>query len=163
MLKTIIGVGLALVVSLAPVEVSKPVDTVDVVDVSVDIGTAVGSGGLEMNTDRTEITVEPYPFAELAVPIKVEQVQTTGSAMWQAIGNCESGNNYRAVNPAGYYGRWQFNQQTWNGNALAAGRSDLVGVRPDQASPADQDLVRDELHSRRGLQPWECASKLGFY
>ena len=74
---------------------------------------------------------------------------------------CESGGNYQAVNPAGYYGAYQFNTGTWNSTAQAAGRSDLVGVRPDKASPNDQDAMAKKLHSLRGWQPWGCAYKVG--
>lgn len=77
------------------------------------------------------------------------------------IKQCESGSNYKAVNPAGYYGAYQFNPGTWNSTAQAAGRSDLVGVRPDMASAADQDAMAKKLHSLRGWQPWGCAYKVG--
>lgn len=58
----------------------------------------------------------------------------------------ESGGNYQAQNPRGCSGRgcwgaWQFDPRTWDGVARRMGRSDLVGVRPDLASPADQDAV----------------------
>ena len=77
------------------------------------------------------------------------------------IKQCESGGNYSAINPAGYYGAYQFGIGTWNSTASAIGRSDLVGVRPDQASPADQDAMAIALHSFRGWQPWGCASHVG--
>ena len=32
---------------------------------------------------------------------------------WSAVAECESGGNPRAVNPAGYYGLYQFNRQSW--------------------------------------------------
>lgn len=74
---------------------------------------------------------------------------------------CESGGNYRAVNPAGYYGAYQFSTGTWDSTARSAGRNDLVGVRPDKASPNDQDAMAKQLHSLRGWQPWGCAYHVG--
>jgi len=60
-----------------------------------------------------------------------------------------------AVNTGnGYYGAYQFLPSTWNSTAQAAGRSDLVGVLPSNASPADQDAMATQLHSTAGNQPW---------
>jgi hypothetical protein len=58
----------------------------------------------------------------------------------------DTSGGYSAVNPAGYYGAYQFSQSTWDNQARAIGRFDLVGVRPDQASPADQDLMFETLY-----------------
>lgn len=62
--------------------------------------------------------------------------------------------DYRAINPAGYYGAYQFGQGTFDGVADRIGRKDLIGVRPDRAEPADQDLLAWKLFQDRGLQPW---------
>jgi hypothetical protein len=48
---------------------------------------------------------------------------------------------YEANTGNGYYGAYQFNQGTWNNTVAAMGRSDLVGVRASDASPADQDAA----------------------
>jgi hypothetical protein len=67
----------------------------------------------------------------------------------------ESHGNYAAVSPGGTYrGGWQFDQQTWNSNAAASGRHDLVGIDPASASAADQDSLAHDLYQRRGNQPW---------
>jgi len=67
----------------------------------------------------------------------------------------ESGGNYSAVNPAGpYLGAYQFLQATWNGAAAHAGRSDLVGVPANAASPFDQDEVAWALYQWQGAAPW---------
>jgi Transglycosylase-like domain len=67
----------------------------------------------------------------------------------------ESGGNYGAVNPAGpYLGAYQFYQATWNGAANHAGRSDLVGVPANLASPYDQDDVAWSLYQWQGAGPW---------
>ena len=67
----------------------------------------------------------------------------------------ESGGNYQAYNPAGpYMGAYQFLQSTWDGAANHIGRSSLIGVRPDQASPYDQDDVAWGLYQWQGAGPW---------
>ena len=67
----------------------------------------------------------------------------------------ESGGNYGAVNPSGpYLGAYQFYQPTWNGAANHAGRSDLVGVPANLASPYDQDDVAWSLYQWQGAGPW---------
>jgi len=66
----------------------------------------------------------------------------------------ESGGNYQVVSSAGYYGAYQFSQLTWDVTASHAGRPDLIGVRPSQASPADQDLLAWTLYQWQGTAPW---------
>ena len=48
---------------------------------------------------------------------------------------CESGGSYTAVNPAGYYGAYQFDQSTWDAYAP----SGYQGTNPAAAPPAVQD------------------------
>lgn len=66
----------------------------------------------------------------------------------------ESGGNYAAVNPAGYYGAYQFAQLTWDSTANHAGRGDLIGVRPSRASAYDQDDLALTLYNWQGNGPW---------
>jgi peptidoglycan hydrolase CwlO-like protein len=67
----------------------------------------------------------------------------------------EASGNYAAYNPAGpYLGAYQFLQSTWNSAASHAGRSDLVGVPANTASPYDQDDVAWALYQWRGSAPW---------
>ncbi len=67
----------------------------------------------------------------------------------------ESGGNYGVVNPSGpYLGAYQFLQATWNVTAAHAGRSDLVGVPPNLASPYDQDEMAWVLYQWQGTGPW---------
>jgi uncharacterized membrane protein YccC len=67
----------------------------------------------------------------------------------------ESGGNYSAVNPSGpYLGAYQFLQSTWNVTAAHAGRSDLVGVPANVASPYDQDEMAWALYQWQGKGPW---------
>jgi hypothetical protein len=70
------------------------------------------------------------------------------SAPLTTIAQCESGGDPTAVNPNGHYGKYQFNQQTW----------ESVGGtgRPDAAPEATQDALAAKLYAQRGSAPWAC-------
>lgn len=82
-----------------------------------------------------------------------------------ALRVCESGGAYDRNSGNGFYGAYQFMISTWDRIAPKAGRPDLVGVRPDLASPADQDMmiVANTKLSSGGLatQNPGCYKKLG--
>jgi Transglycosylase-like domain/G5 domain len=65
---------------------------------------------------------------------------------WNALARCESGGNPRAVNPAGYYGLYQFSVPTWN----SVGGSGM----PHHASAAEQTMRAQRLYQRSGRSPW---------
>ena len=65
---------------------------------------------------------------------------------WNALAECESGGNPRAVNPSGYYGLYQFSVSTWR----SVGGSGM----PHHASPAEQTKRAQILYSRSGRSPW---------
>ena len=67
--------------------------------------------------------------------------------------SCEGG--YKSVNPAGYYGAYQFGISTWKGAAPAG----YENVRPDQAPPEVQDQAAANLYKRRGWQPWPVCGR----
>lgn len=78
-----------------------------------------------------------------------------GNAYLDCVRNRESRGQYGAVNSSsGAGGAYQFLQSTWNNTAANAGRSDLVGVHPSQASPADQDAMANHLYQWQGASPW---------
>ena len=70
----------------------------------------------------------------------------TGHLNWAALARCESSGNPRAVNPAGYYGLYQFNVATWR----SVGGTGM----PHHASAAEQTRRAQILYSRRGRSPW---------
>jgi Transglycosylase-like domain len=73
----------------------------------------------------------------------------------QCVKQAESGGNYNAVSPGGtYMGAFQFSQATWDMAAALAGLPGLVGVPPNQATPAQQDAVALALYTADGEQPW---------
>jgi len=82
-----------------------------------------------------------------------------------ALRTCETGGRYNANTGNGYYGAYQFMVGTWNSIAPKAGLPHLVGVRPDMASPAEQDamVVKNAKLSKGGLatQHPGCYKKLG--
>ncbi len=69
--------------------------------------------------------------------------------------SCEGG--YTSVNPAGYYGAYQFTQSAWNSNAPAG----YAGVNPTQAPPAAQDQAARNYYVKSGWRPWpNCGRNL---
>lgn len=80
---------------------------------------------------------------------------SSSNAFLACVRHRESRGNYTVVNPAGpWYGAYQFLASTWNVTARHAGRLDLVGVIPSQASPADQDAMAWHLYQWQGAGPW---------
>ena len=67
----------------------------------------------------------------------------------------ESGGNYAIVDASGnYMGAYQFSQSTWDGVAARSGRGHLVGIHPNNASPADQDAIAFATLAISGRSPW---------
>jgi LysM repeat protein len=73
------------------------------------------------------------------------------SAAWRKVAQCESSGNPRAVNPAGYYGLFQFDLQTW--------RSVGGSGNPANASAAEQLMRAKKLYAQRGAQPWPVCGR----
>jgi hypothetical protein len=87
-------------------------------------------------------------------PAAVTSSSSNGNVL-DCIRHRESRGQYNVVNgSSGAAGAYQFMPGTWNNNAVAAGRSDLVGVNPANASPADQDAMAQHLLATQGLGPW---------
>jgi muramidase (phage lysozyme) len=72
------------------------------------------------------------------------------------VRNRESGGDYHVYNQggSGAAGAYQFLPGTWSSIAASVGRSDLVGMDPAQASPADQDAMAQALYAQQGSAPW---------
>jgi uncharacterized protein YabE (DUF348 family) len=71
---------------------------------------------------------------------------------WASLARCESGGNPKAVNPAGYYGLYQFSPSTW--------RSVGGGGLPSQASSGEQLYRAKLLYKRGGAGQWGCGRHL---
>jgi hypothetical protein len=90
-----------------------------------------------------------------APPSSGSSGSTSGNAFLVCIRHRESRGNYGVINPRGpWYGAYQFAASTWNVTAQHAGRMDLVGVIPSNASPADQDAMALHLYQWQGSGPW---------
>jgi hypothetical protein len=69
--------------------------------------------------------------------------------------NRESRGIYTVVSASGrYFGAYQFLRTTWDVTAIHAGRSSLVGMRPNTASEYDQDDLAWALYQWQGNAPW---------
>jgi hypothetical protein len=67
-------------------------------------------------------------------------------ATLESIAACESGGDPGAVNPAGYYGKYQFDPGTW---ASVGGAGN-----PAEAPEAEQDMRAAMLYQRTGGSAW---------
>jgi uncharacterized protein YabE (DUF348 family) len=71
----------------------------------------------------------------------------SGSSLnWAALAKCESGGNPNAVNPAGYYGLYQFSLATW--------RAQGGSGNPIDASSAEQTNRAQILYGKTGSSSW---------
>jgi hypothetical protein len=99
----------------------------------------------------------PGPAAAASQPVAgpVYSDSSPGGFL-SCVRNRESGGDYGVYNQggSGAAGAYQFLPGTWNSVAASVGRSDLVGVSPAQASPADQDAMAQALYAQQGAAPW---------
>ncbi len=100
---------------------------------------------------KRKLVREPRPRRVL-VGRRAYSVPGTEGLNWGALANCESGGNPRAVNPAGYYGLYQFDLGTWR----SVGGS---GV-PTSASAGEQTYRAKLLYKQRGRSPWPSCGRL---
>ncbi|MBI2703801.1 MAG: transglycosylase family protein [Actinobacteria bacterium] len=101
-------------------------------------------------TGTTRATINPNATGTSLSPVAAEQAQVLA-----CLRQNESGDEYDAVSASGeFFGAYQFDQQTWNNTAEHAGYSNLVGVQPNLAAPADQDAVALALLEWQGTWPW---------
>lgn len=86
-----------------------------------------------------KIKRKPVPQI-LAVGPQPSGIGAAAKLNWSALARCESGGNPSAVNPAGYYGLYQFNRQSW----ATVGGSGL----PSDASAAEQTYRAQLMYNR---------------
>ena len=93
------------------------------------------------STKRMEASLNPPEPATATDTATTTAAAPTTSYSSGAVSSstvaCESGGDYSAVNPAGYYGAYQFDQGTWDAYAP----SGYQGVNPAEAPPAVQDAT----------------------
>lgn len=99
--------------------------------------------GEHVDTDRSHRVLRAPAPRRVLLGVKAAP---GGNLNWAALARCESGGNPHAVNPAGYYGLYQFSIGTWH----SVGGHGM----PNQASPAEQTHRAQILYSRSGRSPW---------
>ena len=123
-----------------------------VVSAGVLAGPSAATAGF---SDRVEADRIPEPKREAperkpsapSVPKPVNGViEGVSISTLDAIADCESGGDPTAVNAAGYYGKYQFDLETW----AAVGGSG----NPARASEAEQDYRAALLYGQSGPSPW---------
>jgi hypothetical protein len=91
-----------------------------------------------VKADASEFATALNPPETAYVPATTESSTTTSyGAATSSTAQCESGGDYTAVNPAGYYGAYQFDQSTWDAYAP----SGYAGTNPAEAPPEVQDAA----------------------
>ena len=79
---------------------------------------------------------------------------STAGGVWAELRNCESGGNYSANTGNGFYGAYQFSQQTWTDLGMPGS--------PNLAPPSMQDAAAQKLQAASGWGQWPaCAAALG--
>ncbi|WP_240641307.1 resuscitation-promoting factor [Nocardioides ferulae] len=108
--------------------------------------------GVKVDTDiRRQQVRSPRPRRVL-VGKRWGSVPGADGLNWRALANCESSGNPRAVNPAGYYGLYQFDAGTWH----SVGGSGLA----HRASAEEQTYRAKLLYKKRGRSPWPHCGRL---
>jgi predicted outer membrane protein len=77
--------------------------------------------------------------------------QFTASPTMEAIAQCESGGDPTTNTGNGFYGKYQFTLETWQG----VGGSGL----PSEASEAEQDMRAAMLYEQAGASPWPVCGR----
>lgn len=114
---------------------------------------------IEMRNGQEVARVEIQSVQTAAPQAQVEIVGTKPAfsgdfaAALAKLRSCEGG--YTSVNPAGYYGAYQFTQSAWNANAPAG----YSGINPTQAPPAVQDQAARNYYVKSGWRPWPNCGK----
>ncbi|CAB4594763.1 unannotated protein [freshwater metagenome] len=98
---------------------------------------------------QTTTTTAPRP------PVTAPPVVKSDEEFLACVRLRESRNNYASVDSTGtFLGAYQIYQGGWDSVAGRISRLDLVGVPPNQASPADQDAVALAMYRFYGRAPW---------
>ena len=94
-------------------------------------------GEVQSSADRMAAALNPAEPTTTTTTDTTAATTSTYSSTSSSTVACESGGDYGAVNPAGYYGAYQFDQSTWDAYAP----SGYQGTNPAAAPPAVQDAA----------------------
>ncbi len=98
-------------------------------------------------------TPPPAP-ATVSAPAPAPAGGGGAGGVWLQLRECESGDDYQANTGNGYYGAYQFSQQTWTNLGYPG--------RPDLEPPAMQDAAAQKLQAQSGWGQWPaCSAALG--
>ena len=86
-----------------------------------------------------------FAAAVMLIGVPAEATESGQYGPWTPVAHCESHGNPATNTGNGFYGLVQFTPSTWRAVALDAGRPDLAGVLPHQATAADQLALADHL------------------
>jgi uncharacterized protein YabE (DUF348 family) len=103
-------------------------------------------------TEVVRVGTKPAPVAP--VDPGVSAGGAAAGLNWAALAQCESSGNPKAVNPAGYYGLYQFSLRTW---ASVGGSGN-----PVDASVAEQTKRAEILYNKAGAGQWPHCGKYLF-
>ena len=106
---------------------------------------------VKVDTAAERVKEKQERIRERRVDRRAEDAQSGADAaapspQLQAIAQCESGGDYSANTGNGYYGAYQFSQETW----ASVGGSGL----PSEAPPAEQDMRAQMLLEQAGASQW---------
>jgi resuscitation-promoting factor RpfB len=133
----------------------KGVDGVQTTTYRVTTTDGVETGRQQLSTAVTQAPVdELVSIGTKARPaVATGPVPSTSDGLnWAALAKCESGGNPRAVNPAGYYGLYQFSLSTWKSVGGTG--------NPIDASADEQTTRAQMLYARGGAGQWGCGRHL---
>ena len=107
-------------------------------------------------TTSAPVTVAPTttaPPTTVAPPIAAPSGSGSGG-VWLRLRQCESGDDYQANTGNGFFGAYQFSQQTWTDLGYPG--------RPDLDPAAMQDAAAQKLQAESGWGQWPaCSAALG--
>lgn len=144
-------------VSSAPVTVAEVSTTVTPTTAAptTTVARPSAAAATARSTPPTTVARRVTPTTVAPPPPPPPVISGSDAAFLACVRARESGGNYGIVDGSGnYMGAYQFAQSTWDSVASRAGRSDLVGVRPNLASPADQDAIALATLATAGRSPW---------
>jgi len=118
----------------------------------IHVGTKEPEPEPEPEPTPTPTTSSSAPSSEAAAPAP----SGGWSVNWDAIAECESGQNWSINTGNGYYGGLQFDIGTWLSNGGGA-----YAPRADQASRDQQIAIAERVYAARGLSPWACGYAAG--
>ena len=103
---------------------------------------------------RRAATVAATAGVAAVTPLLASAPAHADSVNWDAIAQCESGNNWSISTGNGYYGGLQFSQGTWN--AYGGGK---YASTANRASRSQQIAVAEKVLQGQGIGAWPVCGK----